>query len=107
MKNLSSLKKFNIVRRAKFPRLGESPETDWEIIFLSSIVITTVVIGLCVWRFASVNRVDVYSAVKSTDQETPFNLEALKKAANYYEEKSQNFESIKNASSTIVVDPSL
>lgn len=107
MKNISSFKKFNIVRRAKFPRLGESPETDWKLIFLSSIVITGVVIGLCIWRFTSVNAVDVYSAVKSSDQETPFNIESLKKAANYYEEKAQNFDSIKSASSTAVVDPSL
>ena len=87
---------------------GTSPEADWKIILISTMVLTVLVVTLSVWIFIKVNQREFFT-VEPPEEERGKTLDTLllRKTVLYYQNKALEFERIKNATTTSTVDPSL
>lgn len=86
---------------------GLSPEADWKVIFVSTVTLIVIVSMLNIFMFLRVDRGGL-SREEALESEVPsLDLESLKGAVNYYQNKSKEFERIRNGTVTVVVDPSL
>jgi len=84
---------------------GVSPEEDWKIIFISSIILVFVVIILNVYIFIKIDKGEIFGVTKSTEQEELLDISLLKETVFYYQNKALKFESF-NSGDTSIVDPS-
>ena len=86
---------------------GTSPEADWKIIFISTVVLVTMVIVLSIFVFIKIDKGEIFVIERLPDQgEKILNLSLLKETASYYQDKAAEFERIKNSTSPSA-DPSL
>ena len=87
---------------------GTSPEADWKIILISTIILTVLVIALNVLIFIKVNTRELFM-VEQLEEEKGQTLNALllRKTVLYYQNKALEFERIKNAGTSTAADPSL
>lgn len=86
---------------------GTSPEADWKIILISTIILTVLVIALSVFLFIKVDKGEIFMVEKSVGQkEKALNISLLKETVFYYQNKALEFERIKS-SVTPTADPSL
>jgi hypothetical protein len=106
MENL--LKKLKMKSGDRSFSWGISPDTDWKIIFISTIILIVLVSA---WNFLTYLKVDsgMYLLEEGTGEATlpTLNLESLKNTVEYYETKSLRFEKIKAGENTTVPDPSI
>ena len=104
----SVLKKFKWKREGNPFGWGASPDADWKVILLSTLVLIVAVSGWSYYEFNRISRGEIFTVENENGEETPiFDLNNLKKTAAYYEAKAFEFEKIKNGTSTAVVDPSI
>jgi hypothetical protein len=104
----SLLQKFKLKREGSPFGWGASPDADWKVIFLSTLVLVIVVGG---WSYLEFNRIikgEIFVSKEVSEGGAPlFDLENLKKTAAYYEAKALEFEKIKSGTTSSVVDPSI
>ena len=94
-------------RRAPQLIFGMSPESDWKIIFVSTLFLIVVVIAVSAGIFIKVNKWEIFVVEKTVDSsENTLNIELLEKTVKYYQDKEIIFEEIKSGGS-VTVDPSL
>ncbi|OHA92437.1 MAG: hypothetical protein A2665_00385 [Candidatus Zambryskibacteria bacterium RIFCSPHIGHO2_01_FULL_46_30] len=87
---------------------GTSPEADWKIIVISTMVLTVLVVALSIWIFIKVNEREFFT-VEPLEEERGKTLDTLllRKTVLYYQNKALEFDRIKNAGTSTVADPSL
>ena len=87
---------------------GGSPDGDWKLIFISTLVLIVLVSAWNYLTFMKVSGGEIFIAEDVSTEEVPLlDVEGLKNAVLYYEIKALEFEKIKNGTTTSVVDPSL
>ena len=103
----TSLKKSGWKIRGKLG-FGTSPEADWKIILISTVVLTVLVVTLSVLIFIKVNERELFM-VEQLEEEKGQTLDTLllRKTVLYYQNKALEFDRIKNAGASTVADPSL
>ena len=103
----TSLKKSGWKIRGKLG-FGTSPEADWKIILISTVVLTVLVVTLSVLIFIKVNERELFM-VEQLEEEKGQTLDTLllRKTVLYYQNKALEFDRIKNAGTSTVADPSL
>ena len=86
---------------------GTSPETDWKIILVSTLILSVSIIVLSVFIFIKIDKGEIFVVDKPTG-EGKENLDTflLKETVSYYEAKALKFERIKGLV-VPAVDPSL
>jgi hypothetical protein len=100
-------KKLNLRRNGTFLGIGTNAESDWKVIFLSSLFLFVIVVILSTYLF-----IDINTGVATKDDEIAksrdksLNTALLTKVVEYYEGKQQNFDKIKSTKAT-VSDPSI
>lgn len=86
---------------------GASPEADWKIILISTMILAVLVIALSVFVFIKVDKGEIFVVERSVDkEEKALDISLLRETVLYYQNKALEFERIKN-SVTLIVDPSL
>lgn len=108
MDNLqTSFKKLNWETNGKLFGFGTSPEADWKIIFISTVVLALSVIILSAFIFIKIDKGEIFVVEQSDEQgEKTLDISLLKETVSYYEGKAVEFERIRRGS-TPAVDPSL
>ncbi len=87
---------------------GTSPEADWIIILISTMVLTIFVVAFSVWIFIKVNQREFFT-MEPLEEEKGKTLDTLllRETVSYYQNKALEFERIKNAGTSTVANPSL
>lgn len=102
-----SLNKLNRKIHGRLFGLGSNPETDWKIIFVSTLVLAVLVVVLSVFIFMKIDKGEIFVVEKSNEQgEKSLDTSLLKETVSYYENKAREFERIKGLI-VPAVDPSL
>lgn len=84
-----------------------SPESDWKIIFISTVVLVICVIILSIFVFIKIDKGEIFLTGGMIEKiEKPLDVSHLKETVNYYEGKRVEFERIKN-SRVPSADPSI
>mgnify|MGYP001561766650 CR=1 FL=1 len=108
MKNFKlSFKKLNLNTHGRLFGWGSSPEADWKIIFILTLVLAVSFVILSAFIFIKIDKGEIFVVKKSLDQETKtLDMALLKETVSYYEAKAREFSRIK---SVVIpaVDPSL
>ena len=99
-------KKLNLNLHIRLLKLGESQETDWKIISLSTAVLATLIIVLSIFTFIKIDKGEIFSIKETAGEGGGLDLVSLKETVSYYENKALEFERIKSSKPT-GVDPSL
>lgn len=108
MTDLNSIfKKFNSKQGVSMLNLGSGPKADWRAIFVSTAVLIVLVSLLNAYMFFKVDKSEIFVVEEPTGEENTLDLEKLKETTRYYQNKAMEFERIKKATNTPVVDPSL
>ena len=104
----TSLKKLNWKIDGKIFGFGTSPEADWRIIFISTIILIASVITLGVFVFRQTNQTDIFMP---GDLDVPegqiLDTSVLRETILYYQNKESEFGRIKNSALLVPADPSL
>lgn len=88
-------------------RFGESPETDWKIIFISAAFLSMIAIVVAAFIFIQIGNGEIFIVEREVSSgDTTLNIERLEEAVLYYQEKSAEFERLRTAPAP-AVDPSL
>lgn len=88
--------------------LRKGPHADWQIIFLSTVAITVVVVAMEVYLFFNIYRKDVFSPQEANMTSVDLvNLTKLRKMTATYQTKAAAFEKLKKGTQVPVVDPSI
>lgn len=101
------LKKFKWQTNGRLFGFGTSPEADWKIIFMSTIILVVLVIFSSAFMFIIVSKGETLVVGESSVQDAKsLDTALLKETVLYYQNKALEFERIK---SLVVpsVDPSL
>jgi hypothetical protein len=86
---------------------GLSPEADWKVILVATIVLSLAVSAINLFMFVGVDKGEIFTVDITESSDAPsFDLDALKSANEYYSQKSEAFEAIK-AEGASVPDPSI
>ena len=86
---------------------GSSPEADWKIIFISTVVLAVLVIGFSAFIFIKTDKGEIFVVERSAEQgEKALDTSLLRETVSYYQSKALEFERIKRVK-TSTVDPSL
>ena len=102
-----SFKKWNWGVKSRLFGFGTGPEVDWKIIFISTMVLTILIIVLSTFIFIKINKGEIFVVEKSAERgEKVLDVSLLKKTVFYYQDKALEFERIKSLV-TPAVDPSL
>ena len=103
-----SLKKLNWKVEGRLFGFGTSAEADWKIIFISTTALLVCVIILSVFMFIKINKGGIFVVEKLVEQkEKTLDVSLLKETVLYYQNKALEFEKMKIATTTRVIDPSL
>lgn len=107
MKNpRESLKKLNWKVNGRLFGFGTSPEADWKIIFISTMILAILVITLSVFMFIKIDRKGIFVVERSTgERETTLDASLLRETVLYYQNKALEFKRIKSTI-TPATDPS-
>ena len=108
---MDNLRKFfaqlNVQKDGRLFGHGTSPEADWKIIFISTMVLAVLVIGLSTFVFIKIDRGEIFVVEKLAEQgDKILDLSLLRETVSYYQDKAVEFERIKRVK-TPSVDPSL
>ena len=86
---------------------GTSPEADWKIIFVSTMILAVLVIASNIFIFIKINKGEIFVVEKSAEEgDKTLDLSLIRKTVSYYQNKALEFERIKRAK-TPATDPSL
>lgn len=108
MKNLETLKNLDWRAGGRIMRLGESPEMDWKIIFVSAAALAVVTIALNIFMFVRIDKREIFVVDATLTQgSSVIDLDILRSTLSYYQSKAIEFEKIKSGTIPVVVDPSL
>ena len=78
--------------------LGTSPDADWKIIFVSTIILAILMITLNVFMFVKIDRQEVVvSDETNKDKQKVLDLSELRETVLYYRNKALEFDKIKNS----------
>lgn len=99
-------KKFNWNLGGGLLKLGTSQEADWKIIFISTVILVTLVIALSVFIFIKIDKGEIFSVKETIRDGEGLDLSLLRDTVSYYENKTLEFEKIKS-SKPEGIDPSL
>ena len=89
-------------------KFGRSPESDWRIIFVSTILLVIIVSVLNVKLFVKINRGEAFATGEnSPDKVASLNVPKLINTLDYYLNKKAEFEKIKSGAIAPVIDPSI
>lgn len=108
MKNTQpSLKKFSLKIYRSLFGFGTNPETDWKIIFVSTVVLIVGVITLSVFVFIkSDKRESLVTNNNDVQSEAQLDTELLRETILYYQDKKVEFERLDGVVAPMT-DPSL
>lgn len=108
MKDLKTFfKNFKFSFGGRLFGFGTSPESDWKVIFISSVVLTIAVIAGSVFMFIKIDKGEIFvSKGFSSQEENTLDIELLRETVSYYQNKIIEFEENGNLSLP-TVDPSL
>ena len=81
-----------------------NPQTDWKIVFTSTLVLTVIVVALSIVVFVKIDKKEVFMSGEGVSRALDISL--LEDTVRYYENKAEEFENIK-INKTSVVDPSI
>ena len=85
---------------------GISPEADWKIILISTIILTVLVIALNVLIFIKIDKGEIFVADKAGEErEKALDISLLRKTVLYYQNKAREFERIRNQKAPSAVSP--
>lgn len=102
-----SMKKWNWRINGRLFGFGTSPEADWKIILILTMILAVLVIVLSAFMFIKINRGEIFVVKRSIEQEEKvLDTSLLRETVLYYQNKALEFEKIKN-SVTPATDPSL
>jgi voltage-gated potassium channel Kch len=91
------LNKFKWKTDGRLFGFGTSPEADWKIIFISTLVLGSLVIALSVYMFIEVGNREISELEELAGQDDkPLNASLLRDTVLYYQNKALKFERIKN-----------
>ena len=103
----TSLKKFKWRVGGHLFGFGVSPQADWKIIFISTLVLTLLALVLSGFIFIKIDKGEIFVIDKPLEQRgKTLDISLLKEIISYYQGKAREFERIKS----LVVpatDPSL
>lgn len=103
----SFLGKIDFKRKGREYTLGTGPESDWRLIFISTLVLAVLVVATSAFIFIEIERGGIFTIKDiETEEARTLNISKLAETVDYYEYKAGQFERIKN-SNTVAVDPSL
>lgn len=76
----------------RMARFGESPESDWKIIFISAVILSVLSISVSAFIFAKIGNGGIFGAEEvSNPEDTALSVDRLEAAVPYYQEKSAEF----------------
>lgn len=94
---LSPFKKLNWKTNGRLFGFGTSPECDWKIIFISTIILVALVGVLSVYIFMKIDRGEIFVVEKSDEpSEKSLDVSLLKETVLYYKNKALEFKRIKS-----------
>lgn len=106
-KTQTSSKKLNWKVNGRLFSFGTSPDADWKIIFISTMILVILIVVLSVFMFIKIYRGGIFVVERSTEpEEKIFDPSLLRETVLYYQNKALEFERIKQ-SVTPAIDPSL
>jgi len=85
---------------------GESPDADWKVILLSTVVVLILAASWSFYFYTKTENGVVAEGEGVVIEAKTLDIEVLKSTSVYYQNKALEFEKIKSGSSTPVVDPS-
>ncbi|MDO8569627.1 MAG: hypothetical protein Q7R89_02530 [bacterium] len=99
MKNpRTSLKKLNWKVKGRLFGFGTSAEADWKIIFISTTILTILVVALSVFMFIKIYKGEIFVIERSAEQEKKvLDTSLLKETILYYQNKALEFKRIKSS----------
>ena len=108
MNNLQTFfKKFSWKINGRLFGFNTSPEADWKIIFVSTLILACFIIVLSVLMFVRIDKGEIFVINKPAEEGAKIlDVAVLKETVLYYQNKALEFERIKNVRTTSV-DPSL
>lgn len=102
----TSLKRINKAISDKIPRFGISPESDWKIISVSTVLLAILVVILSVFVFIKIDKGEIFLTEKTVGfQEKAVDPKILNQTVDYYEAKAALFDEVLREG-TGVPDPS-
>ena len=81
-----------------------SPQTDWKIVFISTLVLMVIAVVLSILVFVKIDKEEVFVSGEGTGRALDISL--LEDTVRYYGNKAEEFKNIKT-NKTSVVDPSI
>lgn len=88
--------------------LESNPETDWKIIFISTLALIILTVALSVFAYIKVDKGEIFAAERSSDQkDRSLDLSSLRETVSYYEAKSLELETLRNTALVNLPDPSI
>jgi hypothetical protein len=101
------LNKLNWKINGRLLGLGGSPEADWKIILVSTLILTVLVIALSVFIFIKIDKGEIFVVERPAGEgEKNLDVSLLKETVSYYRAKALEFERIKGLVIP-AIDPSL
>ena len=101
------LEKFSWKGRRRAFGFGAGPESDWKIIFISTVILLLLIIILSIFMFVKIDKGDIFVVERpSGEKEKALDTVLLKETVSYYQNKASDFESVLNTPA-VVPDPSL
>ena len=102
----TSLKKLNWKVNGRLFGFGTSPEADWKIILISTIVLAVLAIALNVLIFIKIDKREIFVADKAGEERgQALDISLLRETVLYYQNKAREFEKIQNQKTTSMVSP--
>lgn len=108
MSDLSKLKNINISfkKNGKFLGFGSSPGADWEVVFIVTALLTTLMIVGGAYLFVQVGKGELGKSEESVEATLTLDEKRLDATVEYYESKAEKFETLRN-SRVNLADPSI
>lgn len=86
---------------------GSSPDADWKVIFVGTLLLISLVTIFNLVVFFRVDKGEFFAEEEVTAEIPTLDTEELKETLNYYQNKALEFERLTSGEATVVVDPSL
>lgn len=100
-------KKLTLKSGDRFFGWGESPDADWKVILIATLVLMILVSAWNTFSYLDISKGDTVVSEETNGEGQLLDVEALKDTVNYYQDKALNFEKIKNGEGEAIVDPSI
>lgn len=100
--------KITLTKNGKFLGIGSSPEADWMVILVTTVLFMIFAVAFSAYMFIKINKGEIFVIEKDTDDSSQtLDIALLRDVVRDYNKKALEFERFKEIGSLDLVDPSL